>query len=118
MKNLVAFICIVVIAYFGTQYGPWYMVALAGLVGGLIAGKPWPAFLIAFIAVSALWFIQLKMLTDASPSDLPERMGKLIGVGSGLNLMLASSAIGGLVAGCAAAAGGVLMKKKKKRRRY
>lgn len=118
MKNILAFVVTVVIAYFITQFGAWYMVAISGFVGGLITRKPFRGFLVAFLAVTSLWLVQFWLLSAASPSNLPDRMGALIGVGSRLTLMLVSALIGGLVAGSAGAAGGVLFKQKKKRRRY
>lgn len=117
MKNILAFVVTVVIAYFITQFGAWYMVAMGGFVGGLITRKPLKGFLVAFLAVASLWLVQFWLLSAASPSDLPDRMGALIGVGSHVALMLLSALLGGLVAGFAGAAGGVLFKKKKKRRR-
>ncbi len=118
MKNLLALVVTITVAYYTTKLDAWYMIAVAGFIGGLITRKPLAGFVVTFIGVGGLWFVQLWMITEASPSDLPDRIGALIGVGSGLTLQIVSSLIGGFVAGCAGVAGGILFQKKKKRRRY
>lgn len=116
MKNIVALILIIALGWLFTWFGPWYLVALAGFIGGLITANQWRGLLIGFLGGFILWSIQLFLLKQASASDLPERMAQLIGVGSGMVLLWVSAAIGGLITGFGAAAGGALTHKKKRRR--
>ena len=118
MRTLLGIIAIALLAYFAPFVGPWYLIAIAGLIGGMIIRKPTLAFLLAFLVVAILWYVQLHITVSASSSDLPDRMGKLIGAGNGGALMVVTANIGGLVAGFAAAAGATLTRRKKKRRRF
>ena len=118
MKNILAFIIIIALGWGLTYLGPWYLVAVAGFIAGLLIANQWRAFLIGFIAGLALWATQLFLIEQSSNSDLPERMAQLIGVGSGMTLLWASATIGGLITAFGAAAGGALTQKKKRKRRY
>lgn len=118
MKNIIAFIAIIVLAFTFTFVGPWYLVALAGFIGGFMVKNQWRALLIGLLAGGALWALQLYLMQQGSTSDLPARMAQLIGVGSAQNIMLVSIAIGALLTGFGAAAGGALTQKKRAKRKY
>ena len=92
--------------------GPWYLIALAGLGGGLVLTRSWLALLIGFAIGFALWYIQIYLLQNASPSDLPERMADLMKLGGKQNLMLLTAGLGGLVMGLGAAVGASLLSSK------
>ncbi len=117
MKKLIGFVLIIVIAYFATQYGPWYLVAVAGFIGGLFINNQWQGLILGFLAGFGLWIIQVYLLQQASTSDLPERMAQLFGLSSNTSLMLVTATVGGLMTGFGTAAGGALTQKKKKKRR-
>ncbi|MEO0340019.1 MAG: hypothetical protein AAF242_12490, partial [Bacteroidota bacterium] len=77
MKKLFSFLLIIIMGYLLTSFGPWYLIALAGFFGGIILKNQWSGLLIGFLAGFALWAIQILWLTNASESDLPERMAQL-----------------------------------------
>lgn len=110
MKNIVAFIAIIVLGYLLTSFGPWYLIALAGLVGGLIIKKQWFGLLIGFLAGFTLWAVHIWLLSSASESDLPVRMAQIFTLPSDTVLILLSALVGGLVTGFSAAAGSSLRK--------
>jgi hypothetical protein len=93
--------------------GPWYLIALAGFGGGLLLSRSWLALLIGFVVGATLWYVQIILLQNASPSDLPERMAELMQLGGKQNLMLLTAALGGLVMGLGAAAGASILGLKK-----
>lgn len=95
----------VILGWFLPTIGPWYIIALAGFGGGIVLKRSWVAFFIGFMVGFALWYVQIYLLQNASPSDLPERMAELIKAGGKQNLMLITSALGGLVMGLGAAVG-------------
>jgi hypothetical protein len=85
--------------------GPWYLIALAGFGGGLVLTRTWLALLLGFAIGFALWYVQIYLLSNASPSDLPERMAELMKLGGKQNLMLLTAGLGGLVMGLGATVG-------------
>ena len=48
MRKIVAFVLIIITGYLLTRFGPWYLIALAGLLGGLILKNQWSGLLIGF----------------------------------------------------------------------
>lgn len=108
MKKFIAFILIIILGYLLTSFGPWYLMALAGLAGGLFLKKQWSGLLIGFLAGFTLWAVHIWLLSNASESDLPARMARLFTLPNDTVLMLVSALVGGLVTGFSAAAGGSL----------
>ena len=110
MKKLISFLLIAILGYFLTSFGPWYLIVVAGFLGGLILKNQWSGLLIGFLAGFLLWAIHIGFLTSASESDLPVRMAQLFTLQNDTVLILASALVGGLVTGLSAAAGGSLVK--------
>jgi len=110
MKKIAAFLLIVVLGYLLTSFGPWYLVAIAGFVGGILLKKQWSGLFIGFLAGFTLWSVHIWLMTNASESDLPARMAQLFSLPNDTVLILVSALIGGFVAGFGAAAGGSLSK--------
>lgn len=92
--------------------GPWYLIALAGLGGGYVLSRSWLALIIGFAVGFALWYVQIYLLQNTSPSDLPERMAELMKIGGKQNLMLLTAGLGGLVMGLGAAVGASVLSSK------
>ena len=120
MKKLVAFILIILLGYGLTLFGPWYLVAAAGFVGGLIIRRQWQGLLIGFLAGFVLWLTQAWLIQNNSASDLPDRMADLFGLPNALTLWIVTAVVGGLLTGLGTAAGGALMDnpKQKRSRKY
>ena len=114
MRKIVAFVLIIIAGYLLTRFGPWYLIALAGLLGGLILKNQWSGLLIGFLGGFSLWGIHIGFLTGFSESDLPARMAQLFTLPSETILILVSALVGGLVIGFAGAAGGSLARVLKK----
>ncbi len=114
MKKVLAFILIIIIGYFATLKGPWYLIIIAGFLGGLLIRNQWQALLIGFLAGFTLWLAQVWLLQNQSASDLPQRMADLFGLPNDIVLWLVTAAIGGLITGLGCAAGGALTAQKRK----
>lgn len=110
MKKLLSLVLIMILGFLLTSFGPWYLIALAGLLGGLILRNQWSGLLIGFLGGFSLWSIQIGFLTSFSESDLPARIAQLFTLPNDTVLILVSALVGGLVAGFGAATGGSLGK--------
>ena len=108
MKKLFALVLIMILGFLLTSFGPWYLIALAGLLGGFILRNQWSGLLIGFLGGFSLWGIHIGLITSFSESDLPVRIAQLFTLPSETILILVSALVGGLVSGFAAAAGGSL----------
>jgi MFS family permease len=120
MKKVIAFLLIIALGYLATSYGPWYLIVIAGFLGGLLIRNQWQGLLIGFLAGFTLWLGQVWWLQNQSASDLPQRMADLFGLPNEWLLWLITAVIGGLVTGFSSAAGGAIsaQKKKKRKRKY
>ncbi|OZV70094.1 hypothetical protein [Winogradskyella aurantia] len=114
MKKFLTFVLIITLGYFLTILGPWYLIALAGFLGGLALKNQWIGFLIGFLAGFFLWVVQVWLMTNASNSDLPERLAQLFGLPNTSLLVISSALVGGLVTGFGAVTGVNLIKTLKK----
>jgi hypothetical protein len=110
MKKFVAFLLIVILGYLLTSFGPWYLIAIAGFVGGLVLSNQWKGLLIGFLAGFILWAIHIYAMSSSSQSDLPARIAKIFTLPNDTMLLVVSALVGGLVTGFGAAAGGGLRK--------
>ena len=110
MKKLLAFLLIIVLGFVLTSIGPWYLLVLAGLSGGLILGNQWSGLLIGFLGGFTLWAVHIGFMTSSSESDLPAKMAQLFTLPNDTILILVSALIGGFLTGFAAATGGSLAK--------
>lgn len=108
MKKFLSLVLIMILGFLLTSFGPWYLIALAGLLGGLILRNQWSGLVIGFLGGFFLWGIHIGFIASVSESDLPARIAQLFTLPSDTILILVSALIGGLVSGFAGAAGGSL----------
>jgi len=113
IKIPLSIVLMAILGWLLPTFGPWYLIALSGFGGGLLLSRSWFALLIGFLVGATLWYVQINLLQNASPSDLPARMAELVQIGGKQNLMLLTAALGGLVMGLGAAAGASLLGFKK-----
>lgn len=95
---------------------PWWSIALAAFIGGLVF-RTNANFFAGFLGVAALWVLMALVIDTSSATDLTRRVA---GIFMGIpvwGLYAVTALIGGLVGGLAATTGASL-RKPKKRLRY
>jgi hypothetical protein len=112
MKFIVALLLTAVLAFIGGLYFPWWSIAVAAFVIGLLVRqKAWLAWLAGFLGLFLLWVL-LAWLKNA-PNDglLSGKIGELLGIGNNpVLLIIITGFLGGIVAGFAALTGSMLIK--------
>lgn len=107
MKFFLQILIVMVLAFLLEVFMPWWAVALAGALSGLIiGGNAFKAFLAGFIGVFILWSFAATRLMDAHDTVLADRIGALLpGAPDGYGVAMLSGVVGGLVAAFASATG-------------
>jgi hypothetical protein len=95
---------------------PWWSIAIAAFVGGLIF-KSGLNFVAGFLAIALLWLITALTIDISSASDLASRVAKIFMVNTPILLGI-TALLGGLVGGFAAMAGASLRRDKRKLKYY
>lgn len=98
------------LAFVLQHIGPWWMIAVAGLVIGFIAkdysaGKTWLVGALGIFLLWTLWGLYSDMQNDGL---LSSRIGALFGGMSGSVLAVVTGLIGGIVGGLAGMTGRML----------
>jgi hypothetical protein len=110
MKFAIQFIIIFILAYILELFLPWYAIAIAAFLGGLINSRF--NFFAGFLAIALLWTLKAGIIESASSSDLADRVALIFPVKQKALLYLVMAVLGGLVGGFAAMAGSALRRKK------
>jgi hypothetical protein len=110
MKFLIQFVIIFLLAYLLELFLPWYSIAIAAFIGGLINSRF--NFFAGFLAIALLWTVKAGLVEAASSSDLAERVALIFPVKQKAMLYIVMSVLGGLIGGFAAMAGSALTGKK------
>jgi hypothetical protein len=110
MKFIIQFIIIFILAYLLELFLPWYSIALAAFIGGLVNSRF--NFFAGFLAVALLWTIKAGLIEAASSSDLADRVALIFPVKQKALLYIVMAVLGGIVGGFAAMAGSALRSKK------
>ena len=107
MKFFLQILIVMVLAFLLEVFLPWWAVALAGALSGVIVGgSAFRSFLAGFVGVFILWSFAATRLMDAHDTVLADRIGALLpGAPDGYGVAMLSGLIGGLVAAFAAATG-------------
>jgi hypothetical protein len=110
MKFLIQFIIIFILAYLLELFLPWYSIAIAAFIGGLVNSRF--NFFAGFLAIALLWTIKAGLTEAASSSDLADRVALIFPVKQKSLLYVVMTVLGGLVGGFAAMAGSALRRRK------
>lgn len=106
MKFLIRLIIIGVASHFALMHFPWWSIALCGFIAGaLLNGSHANSFFSGFVAVGALWLVKAFMVNTNSEGILSAKIAQLIGLESGVMLVLITALIGAMVGGFATLSG-------------
>ncbi len=110
MKTAIQIISILIIAFILELFLPWWTIAIAAFIGGLVFNTR-VNFLSGFLAIAFLWTFKALLTENAAAAPLTDRVATIFSLSKPL-LFLLTAVIGGLVGGFAAMAGSALNKKK------
>ncbi len=116
MKFLVQVVFIAILAFFLELFLPWWSIAIAAFIGGLIFNTK-ANFGAGFMAVALLWMAKAFLLHNASVAPLADRVAQLLFMNAIL-LIVTTGVIGGLVGGLAGMTGAAVHRKRKRRTYY
>lgn len=112
MKFIIQLVIIFVLAYLLELFLPWYAIAIAAFLGGMINSRF--NFFAGFLAIALLWTIKAGLIESASSSDLADRVALIFPVKEKALLYVVMALLGGLVGGFAATTGSALRRKKRR----
>jgi hypothetical protein len=110
MKFIIQLVVIFLFAYLLELFLPWYAIAIAAFIGGLINSRF--NFFAGFIAIALLWTLKAGLIESSSSSDLANRVALIFPVKQKALLYIVMAVLGGLVGGLAAMAGSALRARK------
>lgn len=96
-----------VTGFFMELFFPWWSVAIAAFIGGLLVTTRLN-FVAGFIAVGSLWVIKALIADLSANSDLADRVARIFLLYNKTLLLLVTFVISGMVGGFAAMTGGAL----------
>ena len=100
MKFLLLFILSGLTAYFLGPYLPhWGLMFAISVLAAIVGGKGATAFFSAALAVGLVWFLIPLSIVFQTGSELPDKMGRIMGVNHVFLLMGITSLIGFMVGG-------------------
>ncbi len=120
MKFIVAIVLSALLAFAGSLFFDWWIIAVTSFfIGVFIHQRAWLAFLSAFIGVFLLWGIQAFILDYNNHHLLATKVASILPLGgSYLFIILFTAFVGGLVSGLAATTGSFLLKHKSSELNY
>ena len=80
----------------------WGLMAIIGVCAALVGGKHLPAFLGAGVGVALVWFAVPLWVSIRTGSELPAKIGGIMGFENPIILILITSLIGFLIGGFSA----------------
>ncbi len=112
LRYLVAILLTALLSFVSGLYLPWWGIAIAAFITSvLIPQRPFYSFLSGFIGVFLLWEILAWWIDNKNNGILSQKIAQVLPLGgSTVLLILVTSLVGALVAGCAALAGSYLRK--------
>ena len=114
MKTFLQLITILFLAWALELFFPWWSIAIAGFVGGLIFHSR-SNFIAGFLAIAILWIIKALMIENSATTELTARIADLLMVKSKPVLFGVMAFLGGLVGGLSSVSGSLLRGSRKKR---
>lgn len=112
MRFIFQFLFIIVLAYVLVLFLPWYSVAAAAFLGGLLL-KSKADFLAGFLAIGMLWLFKAMLADAGDTNDLATRVAAIFTLPAKEFLYVVMVLIGGLVGGLGCWCGSFLASFKK-----
>jgi len=88
----------------------WVIMILVGITAALVNLNGFASFMSGALGMGLVWVGQSFYLSIESGSDLPQKMGDLLGAGSGMTLVAITGIIGFLIGGLSALTGSLFRK--------
>jgi hypothetical protein len=100
MKFLLFTLLSALVVVFLNIVAPYWAVMIAlTVLAGIIRPSGWGGFFGGGLGMGLVWLGQTVYISAVTSSTLPEKMGALMGLGSGLNLMLLTAVLGFILGG-------------------
>ncbi len=97
MKHFLQLVVIFGLGWVSQLYSPWWTMAIVGALAAFLFHKrKWSSFLIGLIGGGLLWLIPAFMANAANDHLLAQKVGLLLGGLSSTQLLLLTTALGGL----------------------
>ncbi|MDA0315136.1 MAG: hypothetical protein O2829_06685 [Bacteroidetes bacterium] len=101
MKFLLFTLLSALLGVFLNIVAPYWVIMIAvTLLAALIRPSVWGGFLGGGLGMGLVWLGQTVYISAVTSSALPDKMGALMGFGSGLSLMLLTAVLGFILGGC------------------
>jgi hypothetical protein len=118
MKFLLFTLLSALVVVFLNIVAPYWVVMIAvTALAALIRPTVWGGFLGGGLGMGLVWLGQTVYISAVTSSTLPDKMGALMGLGSGLNLMLLTAGLGFILGGCSGLLGVMFRNLVQKKRR-
>jgi hypothetical protein len=100
MKFLLFTLLSALVVVFLNIVAPYWAVMIAlTVLAGIIRPSAWGGFFGGGLGMGLVWLGQTVYISAVTSSTLPDKMGALMGLGSGLNLMLLTAVLGFILGG-------------------
>jgi hypothetical protein len=100
MKFLLFTLLSALVVVFLNIVAPYWAVMIAlTVLAGIIRPSVWGGFFGGGLGMGLVWLGQTVYISAVTSSTLPDKMGALMGLGSGLNLMLLTAVLGFILGG-------------------
>jgi hypothetical protein len=100
MKFLLFTLLSALVVVFLNIVAPYWAVMIAlTVLAGIIRPSTWGGFFGGGLGMGLVWLGQTVYISAVTSSTLPDKMGALMGLGSGLNLMLLTAVLGFILGG-------------------
>jgi hypothetical protein len=100
MKFLLFTLLSALLVVFLNIVAPYWAVMIAlTVLAGIIRPSGWGGFFGGGLGMGLVWLGQTVYISAVTSSTLPDKMGALMGLGSGLNLMLLTAVLGFILGG-------------------
>jgi hypothetical protein len=101
MKFLLFTLLSALVVVFLNIVAPYWVVMIAvTALAALIRPTVWGGFLGGGLGMGLVWLGQTLYISAVTSSTLPDKMGALMALGSGLSLMLLTAVLGFILGGC------------------
>ena len=100
MKFLLFTLLSALLVVFLNIVAPYWAVMIAlTVLAGIIRPSGWGGFFGGGLGMGLVWLGQTVYISAVTSSTLPDKMGALMGLGAGLNLMLLTAVLGFILGG-------------------